>query len=227
MDDCCSASGAAPRRTGVGDERYDAVFDERFARRVARHYARRGLAAPERRIVAYLVDEVGVEGARVLEIGGGVGELQLALLERGAASTVNLELSAAYEKTAHRLLAEAGVAGRVTRTVGVDIAEHPNAVGPADIVVLHRVVCCYPDAERLLSAAADLATSALVFSHPPRSVMSRAAAGWVNLVMRLLGRGYRGFVHSPDAMVGVVSAHGLHASYRHQDRVWCIVGARR
>ncbi|MFE6966239.1 methyltransferase domain-containing protein [Agromyces sp. NPDC057679] len=227
MDDCCSAGDEPNGRSGDGNERYDAVFDERFAKRIARQYAKRGLTSPERRIVDYLVDEIGVDGARVLEIGGGVGELQLALLERGASSTVNLELSAAYESTARRLASEAGVADRMTRTVGVDLAERPDAVGTADIVVLHRVVCCYPDAERLLSAAADRATRALVFSHPPRNLFSRAGAVAVNLMMRLVGRSYRGFIHSPDAMVSVLSAHGMRPDYRHRDLSWCIVGARR
>ncbi|MFF2276247.1 methyltransferase domain-containing protein [Agromyces sp. NPDC058126] len=227
MDDCCSAGDGSNGRTGAGNERYDTVFDERFAERIARQYTKRGLTAPERRIVDYLVDEVGVDGARILEIGGGVGELQLALLERGASSTVNLELSAAYETTASRLASEAGVADRMTRTVGVDLAERPDAVGAADIVVLHRVVCCYPDADRLLSAAADRATRALVFSHPPRNLISRTGAFAVNLMMRLVGRSYRGFIHSPEAMVAVLAAHGLQPDYRHRDLSWCIVGARR
>jgi len=41
----------------------------------------------------------GIEGATVLEIGGGVGEIQIELLKRGAASSVNLELSSAYEES--------------------------------------------------------------------------------------------------------------------------------
>ena len=64
--------------------------------------------------------------------------------------------------------------GRVHRQL-VDLARAaPDAVEQADIVVLHRVVCCYPDYERLLSAAADHARTRLVFSFPPRNAMSRA-----------------------------------------------------
>ena len=51
----------------------------------------------------------GVDDATVLEVGGGVGEIQLELLARGAARTVNLELSGAYEAEAARLIDEAGV----------------------------------------------------------------------------------------------------------------------
>ena len=50
----------------------------------------------------------GIEGATVLEIGGGVGEIHIELLKRGAERAVNLELSPAYADEAQRLLREAG-----------------------------------------------------------------------------------------------------------------------
>ena len=69
-----------------------------------------------------------------------------------------------------RLLREAGIdPARVDRRLH-DIAEDPSGVEPADVVVLHRVVCCYPDYERLLGAAAERARRLLVFSHPPRNL---------------------------------------------------------
>ena len=40
----------------------------------------------------------------VLEVGGGVGAIQLELLRAGAAGTTNVELSAAYEPYAAELL---------------------------------------------------------------------------------------------------------------------------
>ena len=50
------------------------------------------------------LEQRGVEGATVLEIGGGVGEIQIELLKRGATRAANLELSPAYEEEAKRLL---------------------------------------------------------------------------------------------------------------------------
>ena len=46
---------------------------------------------------------------------------------------------------------------RMTRRQA-DIATMPDEAEAHDIVVLHRVVCCYPDYERLLTAAADHAS---------------------------------------------------------------------
>lgn len=171
--------------------------------------------------------KAGVEGASVLEIGGGVGEIQLELLSRGASRTVNLELSNGYESQAAELITRAGVQDRVTRIVGIDLAREPGAVDRADLVVLHRVVCCYPDYDRLLSAAADRAVRAVVFSHPPRSWITRWGVAAENFVFRLSGRSYRGFVHPADAMVDVLRRHGLEPALRLRVLGWCVVGAVR
>lgn len=206
--------------------RYEEVFGEGFAQKVARRYRRRGLGRTERRILAFL-EQQGIEGATVLEIGGGLGELQVELLRRGASRATNLELAGTYEQQARRLLDEHGLTGRVTRRLGVDIADGREQVPTADIVVLHRVVCCYPDYERLLSAAGDHATRVLVYSHPPRNAASRAFVAVSNLLLRLSGRGFRAFAHPPRAMADVVTRTGLHPAYRHAGPVWRVAGFAR
>jgi 2-polyprenyl-3-methyl-5-hydroxy-6-metoxy-1,4-benzoquinol methylase len=168
----------------------------------------------------------GIEGATVLEIGGGVGEIQIELLKRGAASSVNLELSSAYEEEAKRLLCEAALADRAERRLN-DIAVEPDGVESADIVVLHRVVCCYPDYERLLGAAAQRARHLLVFSYPPRNKWSRLFVGAENLVFRLLRREYRSFAHPPSAMLGLLGEQGLRRTFDHRTLVWQVAGLER
>ena len=220
VDECCTPS--------AGDsERYDPVFNEEFAERIARRYTRKGLTAVERMIVDLLVDEVGIEGATILEVGGGVGEIQLELLRHGASRTMNLELSHAYEPAAARLAAAAGVTARVTRTVGVDLAIQSDAIQPADVVVMHRVVCCYPDVERLLGAAADHAIRAIVFTYPPRNAVTRATNATLNFIMRLRRRSYRGFVHSPGQMIEILRRHGMNPRYRHRHRSWHLIDGIR
>src|SRR4051794_34231489 len=131
----------------------DRMFGARFAKGRAAAYRRRGLDTTARAIVE-LLEPSGVAGATVLEIGGGARGIQLELLKRGAASATNLELSPAYESEAAALVVEAGFTGRLQRRL-VDIATDPAAVEPADIVVLHRVVCCYPNAVAFGDIAAD------------------------------------------------------------------------
>ena len=215
MVDCCEPEG------------YDSVFDHRFVRRVSRRYGRRGLSPSARAIVAFLVDR-GIDGATVLEIGGGIGEIQVELLRLGAARTTNLEISTGYEDEAALLLERFGLRDRVVRRF-VDIARQPDVVEAADVVVLHRVVCCYPDYERLLGAAATKAGRLLVFSHPPDNLLTRAALWVDNTVRRVKGTGgtYRSYAHPPAAMRAVIERAGLRATYRWRGLGWAVVGLER
>jgi len=206
--------------------RYEDIFGEGFARKVAKQYRRKGLGRAQRQMLAFL-EQQGIEGATVLEIGGGLGEMQVELLRRGASHATNVELARTYESQAQQLLDEHGLSERVTRRLGVDIAEAGDEVEPADIVVLHRVVCCYPDYERLLTAAGRHANRLLVFSHPPRNAASRAFIAVGNLMLRLRGREFQAFVHPPRAMVDTVARTGLAPAYRHGGPVWHVAGFAR
>jgi hypothetical protein len=201
------------------------MFGAGFAKRMATRYRRKGLD-PTARALVELIPRDALRGAAVLEIGGGVGEIQLELLARGAVSATNLELSPAYESEAAALIEEAGAAGRVRRRL-VDIAADPDGVEPADVVVLHRVVCCYPDYARLLGAAADHARRLLVFSYPPRNPVSRAILATQNVAFRLIGRGFRAFAHPPAAMLEVLAEHGLTPTGAHSGRVWQVTAVTR
>jgi magnesium-protoporphyrin O-methyltransferase len=213
MAQCCDPRGC------------DEFFGSGFARRMAGRYRKRGLDRTARRMVAFVADH-GVEGETVMEIGGGIGDIQIELLKRGAARTVNLELSPGYDGEAQRLLAEAGLGGRAERRIH-DIAVDPEGVDAADVVVLHRVVCCYPDYERLLGAAADCARRLLVFSHPPRSLVSRAFFAAQNAFFRLRGSEFRTFAHPPAAMLDVLTARGLQPEFSHRGIVWRVAGLER
>jgi magnesium-protoporphyrin O-methyltransferase len=212
MSGCCEPRG------------YADLFGAAFSRRLARRYRRRGLDKTARRMVGFLTEQ-GVEGASVLEIGGGVGDLQLELLRGGASRATNLELVDSYDADAHALAAEAGLADRVTRRQ-LDLAATPEAIEPHDIVVLHRVVCCYPDYQRLLGAAAGHAKRLLVFSHPPRNWTSRALFAAENFAFWMRRSPFRAFVHDPAALAAAAETSGLHTAYRHHGLAWDVVGLR-
>jgi 2-polyprenyl-3-methyl-5-hydroxy-6-metoxy-1,4-benzoquinol methylase len=213
MTGCCNPRGC------------DGFFTPRLARRAARRYREKGIDKTAQRMVA-LLERHGIAGATVLEVGGGVGELQIELLKRGAARTVNLELSPAYDEEAARLLRENGVEERAERRLH-DLAADPNGVEPADVVVLHRVVCCYPDYERLLGAAAEHARRLLVLSYPRRNAVSRFLIGAQNLFFWLRRMEFRTFAHPPARMLAAVEERGLHRTYAHHPLVWQIAGFER
>lgn len=201
------------------------TFTERFARHTAGRYRKRGLTKTEQRIVD-IVTAHGVAGATVLEVGGGVGEIHVELLKRGAARAVSLELSSAYDEQAALLLADSGLTARADRRI-LDIAASPGSVEPADVVVLHRVVCCYPDYVALLGAVAEHARRLVVFSHPPRTVLARAVIGAENLGFRLRRSPFRVYAHPPAAMLAVLAERGLAPREAYRRGAWHIATASR
>jgi 2-polyprenyl-3-methyl-5-hydroxy-6-metoxy-1,4-benzoquinol methylase len=204
---------------------YQAVFSGRFARRQGKRYERRGLSPAARGIVDFATSQ-GIAGATVLEIGGGVGQLQVELLRRGASHVTNLEISENYEAEAARLLEKAGMSDRVTRRF-LDVAEGPDEAEPADVVVLHRVVCCYPDYARLLKVAAGHARQTLVYSHPAANVVNRVQFSAENACRWLTRNDFRAFIHPPDGMVRAAESDGLALAYRRHARDWDVVGLVR
>jgi len=210
---CCSAKGC------------DEFFTERVARRDAARYRRAGIDANASRVVDFVCGR-GVEGSTVLEVGGGVGAIQLELLRAGAASAENVELSPAYEPYATELLVEAGLEGRVARRL-LDFASQGDDVQPADVVILHKVVCCYPDYEALVGAAAAHAKRQLLLTFPRESWWMRLGLTVANLIERLRRRTFRVYVHPPAAMIAVARSHGLEPTATHRGRLWEFCGLER
>jgi magnesium-protoporphyrin O-methyltransferase len=213
MGDCCTPRG------------YGRVFSERAARRAARRYRKRGLDATSRRIVD-LLKERGLEGATVLEVGGGIGDLQIELLKAGAARAVNVELTPSYEDVAVDLLRELGLGDRVERKVA-DFADDGAAVEPADIVVLNRVICCYPDMPKLAGAAADHARRTLVMSFPRQAPWTRFGLALANLVLWITRSEFHVFLHRPRGILATSEARGLRTVSDRTGLVWQVATLER
>ena len=196
----------------------DSTFTTGRAEADARGYRRKGLRGEARAIVEIVCAE-GIGGRTVLEVGGGVGAIQIDLLRAGAAHATNVELSRSYEGVANALNAEAGVADRIVRKVGDFVAEAPR-IAPADVVLLHRVVCCYPNVDALVGAAALHARSLLVLTMPVERWWTRAAALAINLRPRITRSKFRFYVHPSAAVIAAASVNGLRLKERRHGRIW-------
>jgi hypothetical protein len=183
------------------------LFGERFAKRAARRYRRKG-PDPMARALARRASARGLEGTTVLEIGGGIGEVLLQLLAGGAREGEIVELVPAYEGEAAALAAEAGVGERASYRTA-DLVADPSARREADVVVLNKVVCCTPDGIELAGLAAGLAQRTLALSFPRGVWWARAAFAAANVVFRIRYRRFRIFVHPPEELRAAVERHGL------------------
>ena len=213
MRDCCSPEG------------YRWIFSEKRAEAEARRYRRRGLDPTSRRI-AKLVKQQGIEGRTLLEVGGGVGAIQIELLKAGITRAVNIELASTYEEAAQALLREAGVEDRVERRV-MDFAEAAREVEDADIVIMNRVLCCYHDMPKLAGAAADHTREVLVVSFPKERWWTQVLISLGDLALRVARRQFQIFLHSPDKIIATAEQHGLKTISNQSSFFWQVASLRR
>ena len=162
----------------------------------------------------------------MLEIGGGVGAIQIELLKAGAATAVGVELTPTYEEAAAGLLREAGFEDRVERRI-MDFAEAHTSVPPADIVIMNRVVCCYPNMPKLVGAAVEHARDTLVMSFPKEAWWVRAGLAVGNFGLRLLRREFQVFLHPPARIIDASQRQGMRAVLDNRGAFWEVAALRK
>lgn len=182
-----------------GTRRCVQFFSPRVAPRMAKRYRKHGLDNSARRMVEFL-QQRGIEGARVLEIGGGIDEIQIEQLKRGAARAVNLELSPAYEEEAATLLRQTGLEGRAERRLH-DIAAERDDLEPAT------------SSSSIASSAANPTTNSFWklprlrpairrLQLPAANTISRLAVTAQQLIFTLQRKEFRTYGHRPRSSRG-------------------------
>src|SRR5574341_328080 len=203
------------------NQNLNGVFNEQMARGDVEGYLKKGIDK-HARVIVEAVRLRGVEGASVLEVGGGVGGLHLELLKRGAARATDVDVSSAYVAAAQSVAEKLGVRERVDYRVA-DFAQEAESVHGADVVVLHRVICCYSDMPRLVTAAAQHARRLMALSFPTGAWYMRAGEKVMNFAMWLTRSGFRFYVHPPQAILATAAAAGLRAVQQKSSWPWQIV----
>lgn len=150
------------------------------------------------------LEEAGIAGRSMLDVGAGIGDLSIEAIRRGAAAAHCMELSTRAVEEGRALAADRGVSERVTfETANGAEADLPAA----DVVVLNRVFCCYPDIDGLVANSLGAARSVYAFSMPVSSgfigFFNRFETALSNVGYRLREgtyHGFRVFVHDVGAI---------------------------
>jgi len=211
----CSGYPAAERQFGAAIARHD--LDR---------YRRNGPDASSRALLDGVTGSLRGDDS-LLDIGGGVGILSFELLSRGLSRATLVDASPAYLDAARSEAERRGVASQL-RCVGGDVVHLDGSIDTADVVTMHRVVCCYPDWTALLGTATMLSGRLLAFSYPRDKWYVRMWLGLENLRRRLVGHPFRSFLHPAAAMEDFIAAAELNRISRRYTPVWCVdVYARR
>lgn len=203
------------------DSRIARHFDVKVAERLARCQDP-GLAAVSERLIDVLLD-LDPAGRTVLELGCGRGGLLLRLVQAGATHATGVDLSPASIDAAGHRFEQSQLSERAHLSVG-DAARVP--LEPHDWVILDRVICCYPDVERLLANTLPSARQIYAFTVPTsrgwRGVVARLDEWFENAWNTLRGRPCPGYVHNLDLIEERLATAGFRLRLRDRQRLWHI-----
>ena len=194
------------------------LFSQQY---VAKELARYRTKGPDKTTIMLVeaIKKAGLTGQTLLDIGGGVGAIQHALLDAGLEHATDVEASTAYLNAARTEAQIRGVANQVRYLQG-DFVARAADVEPADIVTLDRVICCYPDMEKLVSLSAVRARKLYGLVYPRDTWWLRIALTVGNFFFKLRRRAYRGFVHPTKAVEAILSSNGLKRQFYRKTLVW-------
>lgn len=199
---------------------YDKVFDAKTARRELRRLARKGPSGATRHLLDALRPHVRNDYA-VLDIGGGVGALQHELSRVADGAIVAVDASSAYLAVAQGRAEALGYAARRTAFEG-DFVQIANTVPSADVVLLDKVICCYPDMPALVGASATKCRALYGIVVPRDGPLVRAASGLGNWLLRLLGRKFRSFIHRLGDIHAHIERAGLRLQTERRGWLWVV-----
>jgi magnesium-protoporphyrin O-methyltransferase len=103
------------------------------------------------------------------------------------------------------------------------LAEDTSNVAEADLVVMNRVICCYPDMPGLVKPAAERARRFLALTFPRDAWWVRLGVKLINGILAISGSGFRTYHHDPQAISAVVREAGLEQVYGAYSGPWEIV----
>lgn len=171
----------------------------------------------------WLVQE-GLSGKTLLDLGCGAGTFSVEALKNGASTSAGFDLAPEMIMAADSLAAEMGLDNRAKFNLGnVASADLPAS----EVVVMDKVICCYPEVGSLLKNASSASREVIGFIVPRDEGLwkwpLRLAARTGNLVYRLRGRKNSWFyIHSLKSIDGILRQAGFARERKASSWMWLV-----
>ncbi len=208
--DCCQCQGI------------ESKFDQEYAKKKLIEYREKGPKKSTQQLIEVIAEE-SLEGAALLDIGGGVGDIQHALLKLGVSKTINAEASQGYLEACMQEAERQGHADKIQHINGnfVDLA---NEIPSADIVTLDRVICCYDDMEKLVELSVKKANRLYGVVYPrDKWWVKLGSAIYFNFKFWLQRNPFRTFIHPTKEVEEIIYSNGFIRSFHRNMGSWQVV----
>ena len=206
MSCCCPHAVSASR------------FFSFFARRYRKRFEKKGFEPSQHQLIAGLEQAV-FDGMTVLEIGSGVGHLHQTLLEQGAAFAVGVDLAPNMLQEARQWAQQRNLSDR-TRYIEGDFMTLDHDIEAADLTVLDKVVCCYPDADGLIHRSLAKTKRVYALTYPRDVWYVRFGMGVMAMMLKIVRSDFRPYVHDPNQIEQWITDSGFRKSYQQTTAMW-------
>ena len=196
-------------------------FDPKYARRDLKRYAKKGPKKTTKWLVEAIVEQ-GLPEPSVLDIGGGVGEIQHELAVAGAGQITGVDASSSFVEQC-RLEAERRGYGERSKQHFGDFTELHDEIESADVVTLDRVICCFDDVDALVAKSVAKAKRLYGLVYPRETFLTSIGSALINIVQRIRRSPFSVFVHSSERVDAMICERGLKRVFFRQSLLWQVV----
>lgn len=205
MNCCCSANPAGK-------------FFDKEAKKWAKKYRKKGLEKITKMMLSG-IEELGIDGKTILEIGGGVGGAHRKLLHDGASKVYATELSQEMLTAADDFAKEENLVDKVEYIFG-DIVEMNGDVPEVDITMHDKVICCYEFSDALLDYTLNKTKNIYAFVMPRDKFRVEIAFRLLTIISKIFRWEFHPFIHPVQPILDKVESAGFNLRYENTTFIW-------
>jgi 16S rRNA G966 N2-methylase RsmD len=206
-------------------ETSDRHFSEAIARKDLQAYLKGKFNWTTRTLLKTLAPKK-TEASSLLDIGGGVGVILHEFVAGSAMTATLIETSSAYLQVAQEEAQKRGYSDQVRFMQG-DFVYATEEISKVDLVSLDRVVCCYPDAERLIQASTAKCLKWYALSYPRDKWWVRLGIRFENWMRRRAGDSFQVHIYSEALIDKLIKRAGFSQQFHAHNFTWGVAVYRR
>lgn len=196
----------------------ESIFDDKTARKMLKKYQRGKRDAATALLIKQLkLLQKGDE--TLLDIGSGIGVIPMELVPTGLSSITDVDASTGYLKVAKEESTRLGFRDRATYLHGDFLEVAPN-VGMHDISTMDKVICCYDNAESLLTLTAQRTNRVIGLVYPRNTLFARIMQAVGRVYFSLRQWAFRFHMHKDEMINRILAEHHFRELSRETTFLW-------
>ena len=204
----------------------ETLFNQNRVERELKKYRKKGPGKPTRILLEAIQTVAGVKGLSLLDIGGGFGAIQSELFKSNLSRATEVEGSSAYLLAAKEEAEQQGYLDKVNFIQG-DFVEMVKEISTADIVTLDKVICCYPDLQKLVGLSSQKAGKIYGVIYPVDTWWMKFGVRIPNFFFKIKHNPFRLYVHPTQAIEALIRKSGLKRKFYCKLFMWHVAVYQR